>query len=715
MRHIIPNEIIGSAQKRIDGLAKVTGDALFGADHNPPHAAHAWLVTSPIALGRIRRIDEAAARQIPGVLGILTYRNVGKEITPGKHIIDGGYMSQSIAPLRDDRIHFAGQIVAVVIAETPELAHAAADALVIEYNKKRPSATFDSQGLKEVEADAMGETELEAGNIEIGLRSSDAVIDAWYETPAQHQNPLELFQTTCAWDGDQVTVWESTQNVRGHQHGLAKQLGLSAKQVRFVSPFTGGAFGSRGELGQHTALIALAARRLGRPVKHVATRRQCFYLRTFRAETRHHIQLGADRDCSLTVLVHDSWEITSRTERFAVAGSDSTARMYACPNVRVKCVNLEADRQAPGYMRAPPEMPYMFAMESAMDELAYALKCDPLELRRRNDTMVETVTNLPYTSRSLVQCIDRGAEVFGWRDRDPKPRSMRDGDDLVGWGFASAFYPAMIGPAECRITLMPDLHAIAEVGTHEIGTGIRTVMAQTVADLLGLQVEHVEVRIGDSRLPATPMSAGSNTTASVCSVLAIACEMLRERIAAAASKAQSSVLYESEVFNFRLKDGFAQAGPLREDLASAVRRAGRGRAMIQTASNNPHGAPPLVGPALVRRGKPVMMGGSRLKDRMQFAHGAQFVEVRVNQWTGEIRVPRMAGVFCRRTHYESANGPLAIDERPDLGPFFRTSRVVGSRSGCPICKRRSGRISRPGQRGRSYCRDHHPRRSRHAH
>jgi xanthine dehydrogenase YagR molybdenum-binding subunit len=450
--------------------------------------------------------------------------------------------------------------------------------------------------------------------------------------------------------------------VRGAQYGLAKQLGISPKKIRVLSPFIGGAFGSRGELGQYTALIAFAAQRLGRPVKLVASRRQGFTLRTFRAETRHHLKLGADREGHLTALDHESWELTSRNELFATAGSDSTARLYACPNVRTLVHNVETDRQAPGFMRAPPETPYLFALESAMDELAYKLQIDPLDLRRRNETLIETVTNKPYTSRSLLQCIDHGAELFGWSKRNPRLGSMWDGDDLIGYGYATAFYPTQVGPAECRVTLTPDLRAIVEVGTHEIGTGIRTVVAMTASDLLGLPLDAIEVNIGDSRLPAAPMSAGSNSTASVCTVVAKACEAIRQRIAQSAVKAGSSPLKGYPEGSVRLIDGRATSGECSELLEVAIKRVSRGKLIIENASNNPHGAPPLIGPALVQRGKPIIMGGSNLKDRMQFAFGAQFIEVRIARHSGEIRVPRMVGVYAagrimnRRTAHAQLSG-----------------------------------------------------------
>ena len=416
MALITPNGRIGTPHWRVEGVAKVTGKALYGADQQPrlgkgsgavqdagdavaefvssQPMAHAALLTSPIAVGRISRIDDAAARSIPGVLEILTYKTVGKRVKAGKPLMDGGYMSQAVGPLASERIFFADQVVAVMIAETAEVAEQAAAAIEVEYEAAEPSGGLDSPGAAVVKPKSLGETELDAGDVEKGLAESAVGLDVWYETPPHHHNPMELFQTTCAWrtgeDGvEQLLVWESTQNTRGFQYGLAEQLGLKPEQVRVFSPYIGGAFGSKGELGQFTALVAFAARSLDRPVKFVATRRQCFTLRTFRAETRHHIRLGADANGKLLALDHESWELTSRTEKFATAGSDSTSRLYAIPNVRTRVHNVETDRQAPGFMRAPPEMPYLFAMESAMDELSYGLAMDPVELRRRNDTLVE--------------------------------------------------------------------------------------------------------------------------------------------------------------------------------------------------------------------------------------------------------------------------------------------------------------------------------------
>src|SRR6185503_9287153 len=240
-------------------------------------------------------------------------------------------------------------------------------------------------------------------------------------------------------------------------------------------------------------------------------------------------RLAADRDGRFVALRHDSWELTSRTDNFVLAGSENTARLYACPNIRTEVQVVEADRQTPGFMRAPPEVPYFFAMESAVDELAAAMGLDPIELRRRNDTLVEAVSGKPFSSRALMDCFDTAAAAFGWRGRAAAPRAMRQGEWLVGFGCAAAAYPAQVAAADCRATLLPDDRALIEIGTHEIGTGAYTILAQTAADRLGLPVEQVEVRLGDSRLPAAPLTAGSVSTASNCNAVAQACVALARK------------------------------------------------------------------------------------------------------------------------------------------------------------------------------------------
>ncbi|WP_244610388.1 xanthine dehydrogenase family protein molybdopterin-binding subunit [Microvirga pakistanensis] len=644
---------IGASTSRIDGRAKVTGEARYGSDfsggHNP---AYAFLVTSAIARGRITMLDESDTRTVPGVLDILTYRNVGDRIKPGKTFDDKGYMGTTIAPLASDRVWHDGQIVAVVIADTFEAAREGAHRLKVTYAEEAPSATFDSPGLEIVSADSAsregeepGEEKPQVGNAAQAFAAAPVKIDAFYDTPTQHHNPIELFTTTCSWSNGKLTVWESSQNVYGYQNGLAEQLGIEPSDVRIISPYIGGAFGARGSLTQRTALIAYASRRLNRPVKLEATRQQGFTIATYRAETRHRIRLGATPDGRLQALTHEGWEVSSRPDNYKVAGTDASTRLYACPNVSSEVFIVHADRNTPGFMRSPPEIPYLFALESAMDELAVALKMDPVELRRINDTQKEPIKGLPYTSRSLMQCFDAASQAFGWSRRTPEPGSMRDGDWLIGWGCATTMYPTQVAPAAARVTLTPQGSARIQSASHEIGTGIYTVVALTAADRLGIPLDKITVELGDSELPPAPVAGGSNSTASVCNVVAKACEEIRSRIARAAVTAQDSVHFGLDPASLTLTDETLQSADGRsEPLDKAFGRAAGG-AMEVYAENIPHGAPP-DGMKRLYRGTSSLAGGAKLKDRIQFAFGAQFVEVRVDARTREVRAPRMVGAYA---------------------------------------------------------------------
>lgn len=310
---------IGMPASRVEGRAKVTGSARYGSDFGiGGRAAHAFLLTSAIALGRIVEIDDRQARAVPGVLEILTYRNVGAAVKPGKIFSQNGYMGSSIAPLASDKIWHAGQIVAMVVADAYELAREAAQKLVIRYEEQKPSATFGNEGL--LAGPAKAEAPLKTGDAVQAFARAPVKVDAEYETPTQHHNPIELFTTACVWEDGKLTVWESSQNLYGFIAGLAEQLGVSAEHAHIISPLIGGAFGSRGSLTQRTALVALAARRLQRPVRLEPTRSQGFTRATYRAETRHRVRLAADQSGQLQALIHDGWEITSRPDDYKVSG-----------------------------------------------------------------------------------------------------------------------------------------------------------------------------------------------------------------------------------------------------------------------------------------------------------------------------------------------------------------------------------------------------------
>ncbi|MBV9551803.1 MAG: xanthine dehydrogenase family protein molybdopterin-binding subunit [Alphaproteobacteria bacterium] len=637
---------IGTATPRVDGRLKVTGEARYASDFPLADPAFAFLATSAIARGRIADIDEGEARAVPGVLDILTFRNIGDAVKRTKLFSDGGYVGSTIMPLGSDRIFHDGQIVAVVLAETFEAAREGAHRLNLSYAPEAPSAGFDSPGAETVAARDVSSTfeDPAVGDAEAALATAAVTVDERYATPTQHHNPIELFTTSCAWSDGKLTVWEPSQNVTGLKYGLAEQLGIEPDNIRVVSPYIGGAFGSRGSLTQRTVLIAVAARRLNRPVKLVAMRYQGFTIATYRAETRHHIKLGADRDGKLVALVHEGEEVTSRPDNYKVAGTDASTRLYACPNVASKVSMVHADRNTPGFMRSPPEVPYLFALESAMDELAIALNINPVELRRRNDTDKEPIKGLPYTSRSLMACFDAAAKSFGWDRRTPQPGSMRDGDWLVGWGCATTMYPTQVAPAAARVTVTPQGSVKVQTAAHDIGTGAYTVVALTAADKLGVPVDKVIVELGDSDLPPAPVAGGSNTTASICNVVAKACEQIRAKIAAAAVGADS-VFKGADAATLVLADGHLQGpGGTSEPLDKAVRRVSNGAIEVY-AENIPHGAPP-DGIAKLYQGHPALAGGAKLKDRIQFAFGAEFVEVRVHALTREVRAPRVVGAFA---------------------------------------------------------------------
>ena len=637
---------IGTATPRYDGRLKVTGGARYASDHTVAGPAHGYLHVSSIARGRIRSIDERAARAVPGVLEIFTWRNIGR-IDPGKIFSDKGYMGTSIAPLQE-RIHHDGQIVALVAADTFEAAREASRRLVVAYDEDRPSATFGSAGLQEGEKPKPGgqaEEDPKVGNFEVGFASAAVKVDQRYATPTQHHNPIELFTTTCAWNDGKLTVWEGSQHVSGFKHGLAQQIGVRPEDVHIVSPYIGGAFGSRGSLTQRTAIVALAARQLNRPLKLETTRAQGFTVATYRAETEHRVRLGAGRDGRLVALSHEGREISSRPDDYKVAGTDATTRMYACPNVASKVTIVHADRNTPGFMRSPPETPYMFALECAMDELAVALDMDPVELRRVNDTMKEPIKGLPYTSRALMPCFDAAAKAFGWERRSRAPGSMRDGDWLVGWGCASTVYPTQVAAATARVRLTPKGDATVQTGTHEIGTGAYTVVAIVASERLGTPIDRIDVRIGDSELPPAPVAGGSISTASVCNVVAKACEQVRARLATAAVAAADGPLRGADPATLTLAGGALRAPDGRsEPLEKAMARTGAG-AIEEYAENIPPGGEP-DGASKLYQGVSTPGGGFKGKDRVQAAFGASFVEVRVHARTAEIRTPRVVGAYA---------------------------------------------------------------------
>jgi xanthine dehydrogenase YagR molybdenum-binding subunit len=642
-----PKANMGNPVPRYDAVAKVTGKAAYAADVRLANPAYAYLVTSAIAKGRIDSFDLPEARQVSGVLDIVTHETMEK-LKTAKLFSNGGYASSTIQPLQSAEIAHDGQIIAIVLAESFEAARDAAYRVKVAYTASQPSAGFDSPGTTAAGAKgqlAQFKEDPKVGDFAKAFEAAELKLSASYETPAQHHNPMELFATSCAWNDDRLTIFEPSQYVYGLKNGVAEQLGIDPDNVRVINAYVGGAFGSKGSMTPRTAIIAALARRLNRPVKLVATRDQGFTIATYRAETRHQVQIGASRDGKLVALRHEGAEMCSRPDAYAVGGTKTTTRLYACPNVESVVSIVRADRNTPGFMRSPPEVPYLFALESAMDELAVQLNVDPIELRRVNDTMQEPIGAKPYTSRTLMQCFDAGAEAFGWSKRNSQAKSMADGDWLIGYGCATTCYPTQMAPAAARVRLQRDGRVRVEIAGHEIGNGAYTVIAQAAADKLDTPVEKVSVVIGDSDLPPAPVAGGSNSTASTCSAVMMVCDQIRQRLFKALMPNEGLVDKAKETVGIG-QTPVTQAAKSDRPLDREGAFDALGVSMVEEYGEwKPNGAPADSFRAMYK-GQMRMVGGSEMKDKIAYAFGAEFVEVRINRWTHEIRVPRLLGVFA---------------------------------------------------------------------
>jgi len=656
-----PQANMGEPAPRVDARQKVTGEARYASDFPVANPAYAVLVTSAIAKGRLTGLDLEAAKAVPGVLDILTQDNTS-ELKDLKFGAGGGGASTSIQKLGPEIAH-DGQIIAMVVADTFEAARETAYRVEASYAAETPSASFDSPGVTQEDITKVSERHKhmpQAGDAEAALAGAEVVIDARYGTPTQHHNPIELFTTTCAWDDGHLTVYEPSQFVYGIKNKLAEKMGIDPEKVHAISPYVGGAFGSKGQFTPRTGLVALAARRLNRPVKLVPTRAEGFTIATYRAETRHRVRLGARRDGKLVGYSHQGWEITSRPDPYGVAGVEESAHLYAFGAVGTHVDIVHADRNTPGFMRSPPVVPYIYALESAIDELAVKLDMDPIEVRRINDTAHDPVTGKPFSSRSLMRCYDAAAAAFGWSRRNAQPGAMREGEWLIGMGCATAVYPTHIGACTARVRLLSNGETRVQIAAHEIGNGASTVIAQMAAERLGVPLSSVRVEVGDSSLPPAPVAGGSNTTASSCSAVLKACDAIIAKLS-----------------------GGVVGQIVRGSLADQFKRLGVG-AIEEYAEFIPPGAPPDAVQKLYA-GMPTLAGGHQ-GEKLMYALGAEFVEVRINATTREIRVPRIVGAFAAgrimntRTARSQLMGGMiwgissALHEATEVDP--RTARYV---------------------------------------
>jgi xanthine dehydrogenase YagR molybdenum-binding subunit len=511
---------IGTATSRVDGRAKVTGAAKYAGEFNTSGLSHASLVTSTIAKGRITRSDASEALSVAGVLGVLTHQN-----RPPMAASDSAYKDDvapetgsPYRPLYDDRVRFSGQPVVLVVAEEPEVARFAASLVRVEYDKEEHVTDLHRQRTAafalEPGDDPFGPPK-PRGNTEQALATAGLRHQAEYCVPIEHHNPMELYASTVMFEPDgKLTIYDKTQGVQNVQRYLCAVLEMDPVDIRVMSPFVGGAFGSGLRPQYQVLLAALAARLLKRSVRLVLTRQQMYTL-GYRPAMIQQIRLGANSGGTLDAIAHEAVTVTSQYEDYYRQETGWSGLLYTCAHASHAHKLARLDLATPCDMRAPSAASAVYALECAMDEVAVALKLDPIELRLRCHSERDQRTGRPYSSKNLRECYRQGAEAFGWDKRSSEPRSMRDGGDLVGWGMATGVWEALQMPITVRIVLTANGHAEVSCATSDIGTGTYTIMAQVAADMLGLPLDNVTIKLGDSTLPQSPVEGGSWIASSV--------------------------------------------------------------------------------------------------------------------------------------------------------------------------------------------------------
>ncbi|GIU82891.1 MAG: xanthine dehydrogenase family protein molybdopterin-binding subunit [Acidobacteria bacterium] len=593
---------IGKEMSRVDGIAKVTGTAKYSAEFQLKNMAYGYIVQSTIAKGQITKIDTSEAEKQPGVLKVYTHLN-----TPKSKSNDG------FVALQSDRIFFNGQPIAFVVAETFEQARYAAQLVKAEYKaEKSETDMLKATSIKQARS------EKTRGNPQKAFEESPVKVTAEYIIPIEHHNPLEPHAAIAYWEGDNLTIFVKTQGVKQMQAHLAESFGLEKEKIHVICPFVGGAFGSALNPQYYPFLAAVASKELNRPVKVAYTRRQMFTGHGYRPYTWQKVSIGATKDGKLQAIIHEAITNSSSFEDFTETPNSFGRSLYNCPNYDTPYKIAKLDLPTPTWMRAPGMVSGAFALESALDELAYELKIDPLELRLINYAETDPETGRPFSSKALRECYLKGASMFGWEKRKFEPRSMRDGRWLVGWGMATGIWGAFMLPASVKITYKADNTATVESATADIGPGTYTTITIISAEFLGLPPERIKFSLGDSKMPDAPMQGGSFTTASVGTAAYGAALQIKKKLLSLAS----DMLPDTNPENVEMSEGFLR---LKSDPSKAVSIA---------EIMKKHGLSEITE---VYTATP---SSERQKYRT-LAHGAQFVEVKVDEDLGIIKVTRV--------------------------------------------------------------------------
>jgi xanthine dehydrogenase YagR molybdenum-binding subunit len=611
---------IGTATSRVDGKAKVTGEAKYAGEFNVPGLAYGFVVESTIPKGRITRLDTTAALQVGGVIDVLTHRHRPKMADRDDAYKDETAPEEGSAyrPLYDDKIKFSGQPVALVVADDWETARFAASKVAVEYQKEAHVTDLHAQ---RGNAFVVEKPNKPRGNADKALAGAKVRHEAEYFIPTEHHNPMELFASTAVWEGGgKLTVYDKTQGVQNVHQYLCGVFEMQADDLRVLSPFMGGGFGAGLRPQYQVALAVLAARALNRSVRVVLTRQQMYAL-GHRPASIERLALGASAEGALDAITHEAIAATSQFEEFSRNDTGWAGLLYKTPNSKFVHRLARLDVPTPCDMRAPGAATGVYALECAMDELAVALKIDPMQLRLQCYSDRDQGDDLPYTSKQLRECYRQGAAAFGWEKRNPEPRSMRDGSELVGWGMATGVWEALQMPATVRIVLTANGHAEVATAASDIGTGTYTIMAQTAADMLGLPLDNISVKLGDSTLPKCPLEGGSWIAATVCNAIVTTAGEVRKELLGLANRMADSPLAGAAPDDVVLSDGKIAS---RRDasravsIADAMRHGNVDRITQEKANEVPDD-----------------------KSHARNTHSAIFAEVKVDEQLGVIRVTRV--------------------------------------------------------------------------
>ncbi|MBW4023698.1 MAG: xanthine dehydrogenase family protein molybdopterin-binding subunit [Proteobacteria bacterium] len=626
--HIRHGSNIGQPQTRREGILKVTGAALYAADHHPPGMLHAAMAVSTIARGRVASLDLAAARAHPGVVEVMTPENAPRLAQHPDEI--NAPFTFKLDLLQDNGVRYPGQPIAVVIAETLEAATEGAALLRPTYESEPARVGLD--GAEHFVPQAVGvgqEAEAGYGDVVAGLAAAQTRIEATYETPAQYHNPLEPHAVIAAWDGDSLTLDTPSQGFAMALGRIAGLFGIDPSKIHLRSPFLGGGFGCKGVIWSPQVLGIMAARIVGKPVKLVMRREQMFGPVGHRPPTRQTVRLGAEADGTLTAVHHHTLTASSTFDDFFEPAGGVSHTLYTTPALRTSYEAVRLDTGTPTFMRAPGEATGSAALESAIDELAVACGMDPLAFRLKNYAEAEPMSGRPFSSKALRECYAQGAARFGWAGRPPTPRQMRDDAGLlVGWGMGTATFPALVFQAEARAELRADGSATVEIGAMDMGQGALTALAQIAADGLALDVDRVEFRTGTSDLPNGGIAGGSAFTATAGSAIHNAGGEVIAQLAAIATADQRSPLYGAGNAGVAARNGRLHRRDDEsrgETYAEILARAGR--------------------PMIESRGQASREPSAQERYAMH-AHGAVFAEVKVDPLLGQIRVTRLVGAFA---------------------------------------------------------------------